>query len=175
MADKETFIPIDRRKMILRTTLYGVLGIVFFFVFYYLGENQEWVSPTVFKVASIVVLFFFMVLAGTFAKNIRSKTAGLYVSRSGIDDQTSSISPGLVKWKDVTELAWGKSASANYLLVKVKKPTRFVENAKNNAIKRLLKQNLTIYKTPIVINVGILRTDIKELEGILKSFSGKLK
>ena len=98
---EEVFIPIDRKKMILMTVLYSVLGIGAFLVTYYLGENQDWVSPTVFKVASIVVLLFFMVLAGTFAKNVKSTIAGLTINRKGIDDQSNSISSGLIYWKDI--------------------------------------------------------------------------
>jgi hypothetical protein len=170
MAD-EVFIPINRRKMIIMTVVYSVLGIAAFLVTYYLGENQDLVSPTVFKVASVIVLLFFMVLAGTFAKNVKSTSAGLTISRKGIDDQANSISSGLIYWKDIKGISKIKTPSSKYILVMVKKPQKYIENAKNNAIKRLLNHNLANHKTPIVINVTALQTNLDELEGIIAEYS----
>ncbi len=170
---EEVFIPIDRKKMILMTALYSILGIGAFLVTYYLGENQDWVSPTVFKVASIVVLLFFMVLAGTFAKNVKSTIAGLTINRKGIDDQSNSISSGLIHWKDIKGISKVKTPATKYILVMVKKPQKYIDNAKNSAIKRLLNHNLANYKTPIVINVTALQTSLDDLEKIIAEYSGR--
>ena len=172
MSD-EIFIPINRKKMILMTVVYSVIGIVAFLVTYYLGENQDWMSPTVFKVASVIVLLFFMVLAGTFAKNVKSVSAGLTINRKGIDDQANSISSGLIYWKDIKGISKIKTPSAKYILVLVKKPQKYIDNAKNSAIKRLLNHNLTNYKTPIVINVTALQTNLDDLEVIITEYSGR--
>ncbi len=172
MAD-EVFIPINRKKMIIMTVVYSILGIGAFLVTFYLGESQDWVSPTVFKVASVIVLLFFMVLAGTFAKNVKSAAAGLTINRKGINDQANSISSGLIYWKDIKGISKIKTPSSQYILVMVKKPQKYIENAKNNAIKRLLNHNLANYKTPIVINVTALQTNLDELEGIIAEYSGR--
>jgi len=164
---KEQFIPVDRKKMILMTVLYAVLGIGAFLVTYYLGENQDWVSPGIFKFLSVVVLLFFIIVAGSFAKNVKQKTAGLTINYSGLDDQSNSISIGEVKWKDVTGIAKVSTPSAKYILLTVKKPQKFIDNAKNGAIKRLLNQNMTLYKTPVVINASILQISLEELEAEL--------
>ena len=172
MAD-EVFIAIDRKKMVLMTILYSALGIGSFLVVYYLGENQDWMNPTVFKVLSVIVLLFFMVLAGTFAKNVKSSIAGLTINRKGIDDRSNAISSGLIHWKDIKGISKVKTPSAKYILVMVKKPQKYIDNAKNNAIKRLLNHNLSNYKTPIVINVTALQTNLDELEKIIAAYSGR--
>ncbi len=167
------FIEIDRKKMIFRTVLYSVLGLFVFLGFYYLGEWQDWVSSTVFKVIAVLSLLFFIVVAGTFAKNIKNGAAGLTIDKTGITDETSSISNGLIKWKEINEISKVKTTSSKLILIHVKKPQRFIDNAKNGAIKRLLNQNYTLYKTPIVINVSALTTTLSELEEVLVNFLGK--
>lgn len=173
MTAEEVFIPIDRKKMILMTVIYSLAGIVGLLIVYYLGENQDWVSPTIFKVISVIVFLFFIVVAGSYGKNIKNSAAGLTINLTGIDDQSSSISHGLIKWKDVTGISKVKTASSKLLVISVKKPKKYLDNAKNSAVKRVLNQNISQYKTPIVINVGILDTSLEELEILLKSHSGK--
>lgn len=174
MAD-EIFIPINRPRMIAMTVLYGVLGFFCFLVTYYLGEAQDWVNPGIFKFLSVVVLLFFIIVAGTFAKNLKNKSAGLLINFKGIDDQSSSISHGFIFWKDIEKISKLNAGASKYMLVFVKKPQNYIEKAKNSAIKRLLNQNMRLYKTPVVINVGALSTNLDELEKTLGDFSPRLR
>lgn len=157
-------VPINRRKMIVMTTLYGIAGLAAFLFIYYFGAYQTFTSHTVFKVASVVVLIFFAIVAGTFAKNIKNQQAGFHITAKGIDDQTSSISAGLIPWKEITAILTHKSPSSQFLLILVKHPEKVVNSGKNGAVKRVLEQNLKIYKTPIVVNAGALTMSLTELE-----------
>lgn len=163
------FIPINRTKMILLTVGYGLAGIIAFCIIYYGGMQFESISHTIFKIIALVVLLFFAVVAGTFAKNIRNQSAGLQIDRKGITDSSSSISFGLIPWKDIVSINKYKSPSAKYMVIKVKKEKKYLEAAKNGAIRKLLDQNLAQFKTPVVINVGILKTNLTELEAIISS------
>lgn len=171
---EEIFIPINRRKMLFMTILYGVLGLGAFLIVYYLGENQEWLNTTVFKVISLVILFFFMVVAGTFAKNLRSKSAGVLINKSGIEDNTSSIAIGLIKWGDITEISVEKKNLSNQLLIHIKKPKKYIEKAPNSAVKRLLSNNLANYGTPAIIDLNILDRKVGDVEKLIGSYSKRL-
>lgn len=171
---EEIFIPINRKRMLFMTILYSILGLGAFLTVYYLGENQEWLSPTVFKVASVVILFFFMVVAGTFAKNLRNKSAGVLINKSGIEDNTSSIAMGLIKWGDITEISVEKKAMSNQLLIQIKKPKKYIEKAPNSAVKRLLSNNLANYGTPAIIDLSILDKKAGDMEEIIGSYSKRL-
>lgn len=159
--------------MILMTVLYAVLGLLSFSLVYYGGMRFTAVSHTVFKVIALVILLFFAVVAGTFAKSVKNKDAGLHISNKGINDESSSISYGLIPWKDIDDISKFKSASAKYMLIHVKKHKKYLDAAKNNAIRRLLNQNITHYKTPVVINVATLKTNMDELERQLNTFYKK--
>lgn len=166
---KVEFIPINRTKMILLTVLYGLAGLIGFSMFYYGGFAFETVPHGVFKGLSLVVLLFFAVVAGTFAKRVKNSDAGLEINSKGITDTSSSISLSLIPWKDITKIETYRSASAKYILVHVKQPNKYLEGAKNSAIRKLLAQNVQQFKTPVVINAGILKTDLNDLSGKLKS------
>jgi TctA family transporter len=167
------FIPVNRKKMILMTVLYAVLGLLVFMAVYLVGQNQNWISPTIFTVISFAFLLFFLVVSGTYARYIKLETAGLSISQVGIDDQSSSINFGLVKWQEILGVTTHSTASSKLLIVRVKKPNKYIEGAKNAAIKRLLNQNLTIYKTPVVINVNVLSTNLAELMEQINRHRGK--
>lgn len=167
------FIPVNRKKMIFMTVLYAVLGLLVFMAVYLVGQEQNWMSPTIFTVISFAFLVFFLVVSGTFARYIRLETAGLSISQVGIDDQSSSINFGLIKWQEILGVTTHSTVSSKLLIVKVKKPNKYIEGAKNSAIKRLLNQNLTIYKTPVVINVNVLSTNLAELMEQINRHGGK--
>jgi hypothetical protein len=157
------FIPVNRKKMMFMTILYAVLGVIVFMAVYLVGQDQNWMNPTIFTVISFAFLLFFLVVSGTFARYIKSETAGLSISQIGIEDKSSSISFGLIKWQEIVAISSHSTVSSKLLIVKVKKPAKIVEGAKNAAIKRLLNQNLSVYKTPVVINVNVLSTNLAEL------------
>jgi hypothetical protein len=164
------FIPVNRRKMVIMTIVYGLLGLCACLLTYYIGANQSYMSHTVFKVAAVIVFAFFAVVAGTFAKNIKNDAAGVEISSKGINDHSSSISPGMISWKEIKSISTAKNLATSYLLIHVKHPQEIIKKAKNKAVKRLLEQNMTIYKTPVVVNVGSLSTSLKEMESNVDQF-----
>lgn len=164
------FIPVNRRKMVLMTIIYGSLGLLACLLTYYIGAYQSIVSHTVFKVASVIVLAFFAVVAGTFAKNIKNDNAGVEISTKGINDHSSSISPGMISWKEIESIGTAKNLVTSYMLIHVKHPQEIIKKAKNKAVKRLLEQNMTIYKTPVVVNIGSLSTSLSEIESSVDQF-----
>jgi hypothetical protein len=65
------FIPVNRKKMIFMTFLYAVLGLLVFMAIYLVGQEQNWMSPTIFTVISFAFLLFFLVVSGTYARYIK--------------------------------------------------------------------------------------------------------
>jgi len=169
---EDIFIAVNRKKMISMTILYGLIGLVAFLGLYYFGEGLKdalgKVGTTIFKTLAVIVLVVFIVVAGSYGKKIKDKTAGLKIDRNGITDETSSISVGMVKWKQVKKIEFLKSLTSTSILIHVKKPETFLKEAKNKAVARLLNQNVAIYKTPIVINASVLTSDVKSLTEVLR-------
>ncbi len=163
--ENNLFVPIQRRKLILQGSLFFGIGLVLFLLIYYLGKSQDFASETVFNLFAVLMFLFFLIIAGTYWKNMKNKEAGVELSKQGIDDQSSSISVGLVKWQNVIGVEQVKSVTANYLVIKLKNPNKIIENAPNKAVERLLLQNMRIYQTPLVINVSTLDSDFKTFEG----------
>lgn len=164
---KDLFIAVNRRKMLMLTLMYGAIGLIAFLGLYYFGEGLKHelgkIGTTIFKALSVIALVIFVVVASSYGKKIKDKSAGLGINRDGITDETTSIAIGLVKWKEIKEIVFLKSLTSTSILIHVKKPDLYLKQAKNKAVARLLSQNLTIYKTPIVINASILDVGLEKL------------
>lgn len=162
------FLSINRKRMLLMAAVYFSLGLSAFLLVYYFGQSQSFINTTVINIVAVIIFLFFLVVSGTYIINLRNKEAGLRVDRTGIYDNLSSISVGLIPWKDINRIEVVKTNATKLILVHVKKPKKYIDSAKNSAVKRLLNQNFELQKTPICINAGILTKPINEVEDVLK-------
>ncbi len=172
---EEIFVPVNRKKMLTLTVAYGIIGIIVFLAFYYFGEGLKdtlgKVGQTIFKTLAVILLIVFLVVAGSYGKKIKDKTAGISVNRNGITDQTTAIAIGEIKWKEVVGVEFQKSLTSTSLLIYVKNPDKILEQAPNKAVRRLLDRNQMIYKTPVVINSGVLVVDTNELKAQIAEYA----
>ncbi len=170
MSKTEVVIGLNRKKLIVNVTVCAILAFAGLLGFFWIADRQEFASPIFFKTVGGLWFGFFVIIGGTHSKRLARKNAGLTLSREGMEDFTSSISVGLIKWKDITEIKLAKSLTSKLLLVEIRKPEKMIREAKNKAIRRLMKQNLNLYKTPIVINAKILNCSFAELENEVSIF-----
>ncbi|MFT4758675.1 MAG: hypothetical protein ACI9XO_000369 [Paraglaciecola sp.] len=141
-----------------------VVGSIWLFNF---AETQEDYAPTLLKGVGGVGFVFFG-LAGLFVlKKLTDKKPGLTINYQGIIENTNGISVQMVEWKDITDIEAITISGQNLILVKVKKPEKYVEKASNNAQKRLLRLNVTQYGTPIFITTNSLEVGFEELLELL--------
>ncbi len=172
---QSTFIPLNRKKMMLKAVLYFLAGLVVFSLIYYGGEKQDYVNTNVTKVLSVVVFGFFGIVGATFLKNARDQNAGLYIDHKGIDDQTTNIGIGMIPWKEIKAAQFKKEGRHYKLLFFVKKPEKVIEGGMNKAVQRLLERNKEDYQTPVVIDLSILITNKDEVMDALNEFSKQLE
>lgn len=153
-------IPLNKQRIKNIALGLGILAILILMLSWWISENQDWVDPLVFQVAGLVIAVILILTGANASKKIKSTTAGLVFDENGITDNSSSISLGLIKWKDIIEI---KAEEDRLLLIVVKKPEAYINQASNSAIKRLLSHNLTHYKTPVVIDSKYLEGTFTEL------------
>jgi hypothetical protein len=154
--------------MFLMSFFYFLLGLAVFLIVYYLGQQQKWFNEQLVNVFAVILFFFFLVVSGTYFKNLKNKDAGLLIGKDGLHDKLSSISVGFIPWKEITKIEKLKTGVTQIILIHVIKPQKYIDGAKNGAIKRLLNQNLTLHKTPICLHVGALKNSSGEVENLLK-------
>jgi hypothetical protein len=170
LSQQELHIGLNRRKLIINVGVSAVLAFAGLIGFFWIADHQEFVRPVFFKTVGGIWFGFFAILGGTHSARLTKKKSGLTLSKEGIDDQSSSIAVGLIGWKEIREIKSAKGVTSNLLIIQVRKPEQFINSANNKAIKRLMKQNLSLYKTPIVINAKILNCSFEVLEKEVSAF-----
>ncbi|WP_027421154.1 STM3941 family protein [Crocinitomix catalasitica] len=165
-----TLVRINKNRVLRQIVIYISLGLLSIIGFFYIAETQDYFSPLIFKTIGFILFAIFGVVAGTFINQYRTENAGIQFDKNGISDLTSSISVGLIPWKSITGFTWLDDKT---VLVLVKNPEVFIEEAKNGAIKKLLEQNLKLNKTPILINWGALEQYEGGFEAICTAYYSK--
>lgn len=171
----EIFIPLNRKKMMLRAILYFIGGAVAFASIYYGGAALSFMNPTVTKVLSVLFFGFFAVVGATLLKNAQNKKAGLYINHKGVDDQTTNIGLGIIPWKSISSVTYRKEGSKTKMLIMVNSPEKIIDNAMNKAVKRLLEKNVEDYRTPVVIDLSLLLMGEEEVTEALHNFSNNVE
>ena len=154
----------------MQAVLYAGAGLISLLVFYYLGEYQSFISENIFKGIGLVVFLFFVIIAGTFAKHLKSNEAGLMLTHDGLFDNTSTISVGLIPWKDITSF---EQLPGKELKVNVRNAEKYLTQAKNSAVRRLLEQNINLYQTPIIIKWSSLALNNMNIKEQCEVFHGR--
>jgi len=132
-------------------------------------------NPIVVKIMGIAGTLFFTATGIFGIKKLFDKKPGLIIDQNGITDNTSALSTGLIEWKDILEINTKQVMTTRFLLIKVKKPEKYLEKAKNGMKAKLMKSNMKIYGTPLSISYNTLKYDFKKLQDLIQTEFDKHK
>ena len=94
------------------------------------------------------------------------KKFNIIINGEGIIDNSSFASVGMIKWEDIISIKHTTVMSQKLLFVNVKNPKDYINS--QNAIKNiLLKINLKMYGTPIILSSNSLNCNFYKLEEII--------
>ena len=168
----EIVIGLNKKKMRLQAIAYSVLAIVIFLMSFGFAEKQDLITPIVFQGFGVVIPLFCIIAAGAKAKKMNDGSSGLIINKSGIKDDSSHIAIGQIKWGDIEEIKEEESLRTGLLLISVKKNEKFLRQAKNSAITRLLRQNIRMYDTPVAIDPSYLDVSLTEVISKINEYKG---
>lgn len=173
----EITIPINRTRLKIAGLFYGLLTILILAGFFLLAETTEGGWKLGLRIAG-AILATLVVLTGSGAvKLLQNKNAGLHITPQGIEDLTSAIGVGKVEWKNISDIQ--VRSDEKVVLVFVRRPDEILKSASNKAIRQLLEKNLSIYKTPVILESKYLQCSFEELgtklEEGFKKFGSKKK
>lgn len=175
MNKESIHIEINRKRLRVVSVMYILLALVIFAGGLVLSSVLADTASLILKiVAGISALLLLLVGSGA-VRQLNDKTAGITVDKDGIHDRSTTIACGTISWKQIRD--YEIRESDQIILVLVDKPAQLLKEAKNAAIKRLLEQNIQLYKTPVVIESRYLNCTFKELNDKLaeawKKFASK--
>jgi hypothetical protein len=124
-------------------------------------------SAEVVRIIGVVAVVFFGLCLVLIVRKLFDNKVGLTIDQHGITDNSSAISIGLIEWDDISDISTIQIASTKILQLKINKPEKYIERAKNAFIKRAMTANYKMYGSPLTISSVSLKIKFDELERII--------
>ncbi len=169
-ANDRTKLEISKSKLVLLllgSALFILAGV------YLILESKSFASSRgesqlVPIVVGIVCIAFFGVCLINILRLMFSRNGGLVMDQDGITDNSHSTSVGFIDWNDITRIESVDLISTKVLLLFTDKPEKYINRAKTNRFRRVLKANHRKFGTPISIVSGTLEVRIDDLESMIR-------
>lgn len=161
-------IPFSKKKLVVGTavSLVLILGGIYFLS--PISVRQLNVYSYKIKMIGFLSIGLGVVLGSFCGKKVFDKKPGLILDQSGITDNSSVISVGLILWAQIAEVSVKNVLSKKLLLISVYDAESFLTNA-NAFQKAVMKENVKQHGTPITIDVTALQCSFEDLEKFVKN------
>lgn len=164
-------IPLSKIKifwLLLGGILFVTIGVLF------VSNPEGYVSlmfgsPEIIWFGGALSLSFFGFISIFIIKKIFDKKPGLIIDERGITDNSTITSVGLIEWKDITGIRIAEVASTKCLILKVKRPDKYIKSGKSKMQRKTLEMNNSIYGSPITIISGSLKMKFEDLHKLIES------
>ena len=170
-------IPLSKLNIVL--ALIGALTFVvtgFWFVIDPpLIENAYWGNPTKLAIVGYASIVFFGLCVVIIMRKLADSKPGLIIDETGLIDNSSGISAGLIKWTDVENISVVEIQHQKLLMIEVSNPQDYI-NRQNSLFKRKgMALNYKMYGTPISITANGLRIPFQQLLALIVERHEKIK
>lgn len=161
-------IPLSKSKLLLAVggcILFVMLGI------YLLTEDVfQHINfpPAIAKGAGILSIVFFGVVGFLTVRKMFDNKTGLRIDETGITDNTSANSIGLIPWSEISAIKTGQVMSTKFLLIHTKNPDQILEKV-SHVKRRMMQANQKMYGTPFAITSTTLKYNFSQLESLLQN------
>lgn len=174
LEDKE--IGLSKIKVLLLTfgaAAFVLLGIWFLSMDAQTIENQRrFNSPTLIYGVAIVSIAFFGLCCLVGIKKFFDRSPGLILSSTGLLDNSSGISAGLIPWEEVVGIGEYQVQNQRFISIHVKHPEKYENNG--NLIKRMAnRENIKMCGTPVNISANSLKISHGELLKLINEYYEK--
>lgn len=159
-----TEIPLSKTKITL-----SIAGCIVFILLGYMliTDDYELYNTTFTKAVGIVsIVFFGVILLFAFYK-LFDKKPGLVIDDSGILDNSSGISAGLIEWQDITRIEVKTVISTKFLIIHVSNSEKYIKRVPAQKAW-LMRRNMGLYGSPLSISSTALKYNFEDLYRIVK-------
>ncbi len=102
-----------------------------------------------------------------FIKKMNDKRPALIINETGIIDNSSGVSSGLILWKDITEIKSEKIFRQKILMILLNNPEDYINRQENIMKRKAMSMNYSRYGSPISISTNAMDCNFDELKNIL--------
>ncbi len=169
----EMKIDLSKKKCLLYivgSAVFVVLG------FWLLSLDSEAIRPLRLFLSPILVhgigwagVVFFGLCGIVGVRKLFDKRPGLRFTKTGLIDNSSGVSVGLIPWSDILGTEIYRIQRQRILLVKVANPEKYIETG--GPLKRWAKKaNFKMYGSPISISSNALKIDFDKLVDVFNAY-----
>jgi hypothetical protein len=139
-----------------------------------IGLSERGVDSLKFLIIGGISTLFFGFCMIYWVKSMINLKPALIINSVGITDQSSFISPGLVKWEEIEDIDFVQFGGQTYLGLFTKDPYLIIN--RSSSLKRTLnKMNKGLLPSQVNIPVKILNCSVEELvESVSKQWEKQL-
>ena len=169
--DDRVVIRSSKFKLILIVTgalLFVALGVFLIAI----ADEQRQYPPLYVKTVAVAAIGFFGLCAVVGLIKLLDKTAGLFLDRQGMTDNSSGSAAGRVEWREIRDVQARTVSGQKLLAIFVLDPEKFLD--RGNWVRRLfVRMNYRFYGTPIFISSHALNVNFEELERLIRDFRAR--
>ena len=175
---------ISREKVIYVNKLKIILLIIVACVFVAVGvwflildaqsieSNKSLDSLSLVSLVGLVGILFFGLCALMGLIKLFDKSPGLILNETGILDNSSGVSVGVIPWSEVVGINQYQVQQQRFVSIMVQNPEKYINTG--NALKRMANRaNFKMSGTPINISANSLKISYEELLDIIEAFYRK--
>lgn len=135
-------------------------------------SHRRFNSPLLVHGVALASIVFFG-LAGVFGvKKLFDKKPGLVLNSSGVIDNSSGVSAGLIPWAEILGFEIYEIHKQKMLIIKVRNPQQYIE--RGGAFRRALnKASHKMCGSPIAITSSALKVNFSELVSLFNEYQKK--
>ncbi|MDE3236368.1 MAG: hypothetical protein KGO81_10475 [Bacteroidota bacterium] len=169
--DKQIEIKLSKSKLTL--SLIGSATFVGLGIWFLLRTPTSNIAPfnsSIFiKVVGIISILFFGIVFIFLIKKLQDKKPGLIITDTGIIDNSSGVSAGIIPWSDISEIKLRKVFNQKFLMLLVNNPQDYIDRQTNSLKRSTMGINYRSYGSPIAISTNGLACKFDELKNILEN------
>jgi hypothetical protein len=129
-------------------------------------------SPMLIHGIGFVAVAFFGLIGVFGIKKLFDKKPGLTFNSSGIIDNSSGVSAGLIPWSEVVGAEIFEMHKQKMLIIKVRNPQKYIE--RGGRLKQMLnKANYKMCGSPIAVTSSALKVNFPELLSLFNQYRQK--
>src|SRR3990167_2389427 len=162
---KEITFQLNKQKIIL--LLIGSAGFVIFGIWLFQIADTIFIYSILTKIVSVACITFFGFGAVYLSMKLFDNKPGLIINDDGIIDNSSYISVGLIRWKNITNVSITEIDTQKILTIELNNADEIIQK-QNGSKKVLMSLNKNLYKSPVQISSIALKCDFHELYSTLK-------
>ena len=157
-------IPICKKTLLLSIVDYIILVVIGFSLLATLAGQQLIFFPALIKgVGGALILYFGAKGIYRTSKELSHKTIALTIDEHGIFDNSYRSELGFISWSDIKEIKTEYISAGKSLLIFPENPEKYLNEAEGSK-RKLMKKNIRMSGTPLVISSETLKRSFKSLE-----------